>query len=710
MKRVRFTRKNKLFLAFEFGMMAMLGFLVVKNMAFSSAIHPAYNGFDAGNIITDYVMSDYSSMSEGEIQAFLKSKNPCNNTNVALASYYSSHTYHIENGHFVCMADERFDGESAAHIIWQAAQDFRINPKVLIVLLEKEQGLVTDTWPNFDLQYRSATGYGCPDSAVCDSQYYGFRNQVRSAAEFYRIILDNGSRYYPLGENYIKYNPEGACGGSVVNIQNRATSALYQYTPYQPRPEVLNATPGTAIPCGAHGNSNFYYYYTKWFGDTHISVSSVYLPESDDIAIKTQGGLYLAPESNAQGARIKLSNNAAGYRFERKGDYYVIRHVASNLVLDVVGGEVKNGTQIQLYEFNDSCAQKWYLDVNGENYTIRSVCSNKAIDIPDARVTATGLAIQIYDANNSKAQSLVMSDLAPALIEEDIYTLGTTGGLVLDAKGGLVDSGTRLQIYNANYERGQLYQMSRTQDGLYVIKNSASGRVVDVVGGRKDDGTELQLYDYNGSCAQKWIAEKSGNGFVFLSSCTKKAIDVAGGLVGTPTQKMQIYTANGTAAQVLIPTKYQEKPKEEEESLDDEYTITSAVNKKYAIDITNGVAAAKDGTNIQVWDKNDTDAQKFRIIDNGDQTYTIKNTKTNRVLDVSGGIAESGTNIQLYTGNSTCAQKWYLKKYDDGSYQITSACAPSVLDLSGGVAKNGGNIQLWSPNETKAQKWFFNKV
>ena len=164
MKRVRFTRKNKLFLAFEFGMMAMLGFLVVKNMAFSSAIHPAYNGFDAGNIITDYVMSDYSSMSEGEIQAFLKSKNPCNNTNVALASYYSSHTYHIENGHFVCMADERFDGESAAHIIWQAAQDFRINPKVLIVLLEKEQGLVTDTWPNFDLQYRSATGYGCSQS------------------------------------------------------------------------------------------------------------------------------------------------------------------------------------------------------------------------------------------------------------------------------------------------------------------------------------------------------------------------------------------------------------------------------------------------------------------------------------------------------------------------------------------------------------------
>jgi hypothetical protein len=53
--------------------------------------------------------------------------------------------WHFENGHFICLSEERFGdgeaigkGETAAHIIWQAAQDYKINPQVIIVLLQKE--------------------------------------------------------------------------------------------------------------------------------------------------------------------------------------------------------------------------------------------------------------------------------------------------------------------------------------------------------------------------------------------------------------------------------------------------------------------------------------------------------------------------------------------------------------------------------------------
>ena len=34
--------------------------------------------------------------------------------------------------------------------------------------------------------------------------------------------------------NYIQYNPDAACGGSWVYIENQATASLYNYTPYQP--------------------------------------------------------------------------------------------------------------------------------------------------------------------------------------------------------------------------------------------------------------------------------------------------------------------------------------------------------------------------------------------------------------------------------------------------------------------------------------------
>ena len=159
----RFDRRSLLFCIFSFCMVATLSFLIAKSSNFVDA--GKLDNFRPGNIISDYVMSNYKSMTEAEIQAFLKSKNSCNDTRVYLAKQYSSYQYHIENGHFVCMADEKFNGETAAHIIWQAAQDYRINPQVLIVLLQKEQGLVTDTWPN-NIQYRAATGYGCPDTAA----------------------------------------------------------------------------------------------------------------------------------------------------------------------------------------------------------------------------------------------------------------------------------------------------------------------------------------------------------------------------------------------------------------------------------------------------------------------------------------------------------------------------------------------------------------
>lgn len=235
--------------------------------------------FDAGYIISDYQMSNYNSMSEAEIQAFLTKKNPCGNTNYGdyafLSERYPNMKWHFENGHFVCLSEELFgegttvgEGETAAHIIYQAAQDYRINPQVLIVLLEKEQGLITDTFPN-SVQYRSATGYGCPDTAACDTEYYGFRNQVRHAAALFRAVMDGGWTNYPLGNNYIQYNPNAACGGSVVNIRNLATSALYRYTPYQPNASSLAAGYGQAY-CGAYGNRNFYLYFEEWFGNITV--------------------------------------------------------------------------------------------------------------------------------------------------------------------------------------------------------------------------------------------------------------------------------------------------------------------------------------------------------------------------------------------------------------------------------------------------------
>ena len=255
--------------------------------------------FDAGNIITDFNMSNYTSMTEAEIQAFLNSKNSCSRSaNASIGEiryetisedgynrrYYFYNSagnvvsvmYHVENGYFVCLNNEKFDettgapsstGVTAAHIIYTAAQTYKINPQVLLVLLQKEQGLITDDFPN-SIQYRAATGYGCPDNGSCSTKYYGLVNQINNAAKLFRTVLDGGWTNYPLGVNYIQYNSNASCGGSDVEIKNLATSSLYRYTPYQPNSAALAAGYGTVNDgCAAYGNRNFYLYFSDWFGD-----------------------------------------------------------------------------------------------------------------------------------------------------------------------------------------------------------------------------------------------------------------------------------------------------------------------------------------------------------------------------------------------------------------------------------------------------------
>lgn len=265
----------------------LLLFATALFLAPSQKAHATLDGFEAGRIMDDAVMSNKNTMSEAQIQSFLKSKNSCNDSDYAKYQRYTNagYSYHWENGHFVCMADENFNGESAAHIIWQAGQDYTINPQVLIVLLQKEQALVTDTWPN-SRQYEIATGYACPDNAPCNTEYYGFKNQVRKAASLFRTVLDGGWSNYPVGVNYVQYNPNPDCGGSNVNIQNRATSSLYRYTPYQPNGAALAAGWGSS-PCGAYGNRNFYNYFTSWFGSARSSFQPMSSPRVMELASDT---------------------------------------------------------------------------------------------------------------------------------------------------------------------------------------------------------------------------------------------------------------------------------------------------------------------------------------------------------------------------------------------------------------------------------------
>ncbi len=261
--------------------------------------------FQAGRVIDDSVFTNAGAMNDSNpgqpawqyIQNFLNAKIGTCDTNGTRASshwdsaanrYYTDAEWgsmHGDPAPFTCInffvenpttqqnnyanpSAQISGGQTAAQIIWNAAQANDINPEVILVTLQKEQGLVTDYWPWYN-EYQEAMGYSCPDTGNCNASYSDFAAQVNgAAAQMHYAFTHPGAFNYWIGNNYILYNPNTSCGGSTVNIQNAATAVLYIYTPYQPNAAALNNLTGTGDSCSAYGVRNFWYYFNSWFGST----------------------------------------------------------------------------------------------------------------------------------------------------------------------------------------------------------------------------------------------------------------------------------------------------------------------------------------------------------------------------------------------------------------------------------------------------------
>jgi hypothetical protein len=244
--------------------------------ALAPTAQPAYaadNGsFDPGYIISDEVFFNKYAMTANGIKTFIESKDPDCVSSIAsdgtvrtcLSDYAMKSVTQKANTN--C---GKYTGktESAASIIYRVARLCGVNPQVILVTLQKEQSLLTGG-PRDALIYRKAMGMGCPDTSVCNSKYYGFFNQVYRAAWQFKQYGHSASFKYKWAKTYaVHYNPSASCSTGSVYIRNRATAALYNYTPYQPNAAALLAGSSTGDKCSSYGNRNFWRYFTDWFGN-----------------------------------------------------------------------------------------------------------------------------------------------------------------------------------------------------------------------------------------------------------------------------------------------------------------------------------------------------------------------------------------------------------------------------------------------------------
>ena len=233
---------------------------------------PLGSAFDPGNLISDAEFFRSGSMSAEAIQAFLHERNPdCRSGFVCMKDYRE--TTFSRDASVLCKAYQGAENETAAQIIAKVSEACGVSAEALLVLIQKEQSLVTLTAPS-TTRFQKATGYACPDTAPCNAQFFGFYNQVYNAAkQFKRYSNPPGtSRFFTwfgVGQTpQIRLHPNAACGTTPVTIRNQATAGLYYYTPYTPNQIAMVNLATAGDSCSSYGNRNFWRVYNYWFNPT----------------------------------------------------------------------------------------------------------------------------------------------------------------------------------------------------------------------------------------------------------------------------------------------------------------------------------------------------------------------------------------------------------------------------------------------------------
>lgn len=215
-----------------------LKFLLVTAVVLVAGPIVARAGYNPSDIISDRLYYNAGSMSPSGVQKFLEGYDSY------LARYYVGQ-------------------RSASQIIYEACRSYGLSPKVMLVMLQKEQSLVENKNPS-ETALRCATGYGS-----CAAKYLGFETQVDSAAWSLGVGYDakKGQYNYEVGRTTVTQD------GVPVTPANRATANLFIYNPV----------------AGTKSHNGNYLFWSLWW-NRYFGTS---FPTGTLVQAKGQPGVYL---------------------------------------------------------------------------------------------------------------------------------------------------------------------------------------------------------------------------------------------------------------------------------------------------------------------------------------------------------------------------------------------------------------------------------
>ena len=215
-------------------------------------------------------------------------------------------------------------------------------------------------------------------------------------------------------------------------------------------------------------------------------------------------------EGNSHFALLSMSPSVAKCEDILPKGYFTLSPACGSTgkVLDVAGGSSSNGANVQLYNSNGTLAQLFSFEYYDGYYVIRNAKSQKALDV-DGGNLIPGTNVQQWACDSSNANQLFA---AIDCGDGTFSFVNKASGLVLDIVGASDSAQANLDAYLPNGTAAQKFSLQRVSEfldkGVFSFESDTSSKVLDVTSGSMEDGAVVQLYASNGTLAQKWSVNK----------------------------------------------------------------------------------------------------------------------------------------------------------------------------------------------------------
>ena len=311
--------------------------------------------------------------------------------------------------------------------------------------------------------------------------------------------------------------------------------------------------------------------------------------------------------------------------------------------------------------------------------------------------------------NNNQGGTGTGSQNYSTLSDGWYYIKNVNAQKYLQVQGNKAQSGQNVELGSGNGSSGQRWYLSNKGSGQITLK-SELGYMLDVTGGKNADGTNIQICSENGATAQTFMLKSNGNnqyGIVTKNSEGAKGLDASnrGTYEGTNVQQYSYY---GGINQLWVfePIRSDNNVDQNNGTIANGWYYIKNVNAQKYLQVKDNKGA--NGQNVEIGTGTGVKGQKWYVTNTNDGYVTLKNGQ-GYMLDVQNGANNDGTNIQTYQNNGADAQKFKITNLGNSQYGIVTKVSSDNkgIDVYNYGITDGTNVCQWSYTKGTNQRWIF---